>query len=390
VVVWGGGSASRVRARHAEGASVVAWVGVGVADLQGIDARPLDEVLGQEGRTATEAAPRTWCRLWGRVPLLDGDSFRDLVAWRGTSLLWLAEGALRGETAGPRCAALAETSLRLLGATGAGEVDAVGLDGPETVILARACTVRGALFHGSTPAPRPIRPVGPGRRGLGTRVRDLFGPGAPRDLRLGRSSGSLGEAAPVVVFPVGGYDETSLRPLVEPLEARLGHPGVVVTAADLSRWETRDVRRRASRAEVHLRERFELLRGAPGLHESYSHGGVGFADLASGDLGHLLLDHLPRAVRRLEAAIELLSRTRPAAVVVAGAARDDRRTLLAAAEALRVPGLVLRPAAPGPDDPDRADGGPQPAAALEWAPGSDAGPVLARLREVARARLGSE
>jgi hypothetical protein len=383
VVVWGGGSASRVRARHAEGARVVAWVGADVDDLPGIDARPLDEVLGEGGRTAIEAAPRTWCRLWGRMPLLDGDSFRDLVAWRGTSLLWLAEGALRGETAGPRCAALAETALRLLDATGAGEVDAVGLDGPETVILARACTVQGALFHGSTPALRPIRPVGPGRRGPGVRLRGLFAPGAPPALPVGRGGGPPEDAAPVLVFPVGGYDEASLGPLLESAEARLGHPGVVVTAAELARWETRDIGRRASKAEAHLRERFDQLRGAPGLHESYSHGGVGFADLASGDLEHLLLGHLPVAVRRLEAAIELLSRARPAAIIVAGTARDDRRTLLAAAGASAVPGIVLRPAAPGPEDLDRDDGGPQPAAALEWAPGSDAEPVLARLREVA-------
>ena len=389
-MVWGGGSASRVRARHAEGASVVAWVGVDVADLRGIDARPLDEVLGEDGRAATDAAARTWCRLWGRMPLLDGDSFRDLVAWRDTSLLWLAEGALRGGTAGPRCAALAETALRLLDATAAGEVDAVGLDEPETVILARACTVKGALFHGSTPAPRPIRPAGLRGRGLGAMVRGLFAPGAPPALPVGRPGGSPQEAAPVVVLPVGGYDDTSLGTLLEVLEAGLGHPGVVVTAADLARWETRDVGRRASKAEAHLRERFELLRGAPGLHESYSHRGVGFADLASSDLEHLLLGHLPRAVRRLEAAIELMSRTRPPAIIVAGTGRDERRTLLAAAEASGVPAVVLRPAGPGPDDLDRADGGPQPTAALEWAPNGDSEPVLARLREVARARLGSE
>ena len=382
-MVWGGGSAARVRARHAGGASVVAWVGVDPGALPGVEARSLEDVLGDEGRAAMEAAPRTWCRLWGRMPLLDGQSFRDLVEWRDTSLLWLAEGALREQTAGPRCAALAETALRLLSATGAGEVDAVGLGGPETVLLARACTVKGVLLHGPTPVARTLRPAGPGRRGLAARVRGLFAPGAPPPLPAGE--------APVLVFPGDGHDEASLGPLLEAMPAHLGRPGIVITPrTSLARWETRDVVRRVSRAEAHLGERFEQLRGAPGLHESYSHRGVGFADLASNDLEHLVLGHLPAAVRRLEAAIELLSRARPAAIIVAGGGRDDRRTLLAAAEATGVPGIVLRAAVPGPEDLDRADGGPQPAGALVWAPGSDPEPVLARLGEVVRARLGSE
>ena len=85
-MVWGGGSASLARARHGEGAEVVAWPGADTSALVRADVpvRPLEAVIGEEGLAAAEAAARTWARLWGRVPLLDGRSFRDLVAWRET------------------------------------------------------------------------------------------------------------------------------------------------------------------------------------------------------------------------------------------------------------------------------------------------------------------
>ena len=115
------------------------------------------------GLAAAEAGGRTWTRLWGRLPLVDGMSFRELATWREMSLLWLAEGFIRAETAGPRCAELVEIALRLLEATRASEVDVAGLSGPDAVLLDRACTASGVLFHGKPPraAPPPAAPVVP-------------------------------------------------------------------------------------------------------------------------------------------------------------------------------------------------------------------------------------
>ena len=364
----------------------MAWGGFRPSGLEGLAVRRLEEWIGEEGRGAAEAAARTWSRLWGRLPLLDGHGFRDLVAWRGTSLLWLAEGCLHTETAGPRCAALAEAALRLLDATGAGEVEAVGLPGPETVLLARACTARGVLYLGPTPTARPIPPLRPRERRPAAGLRRLWAPKKPPALPAPWTRGS--DEAPLVFVCGTGYDPARLRPLLEAIAAELGHPGVVVPAAELVRWETRDVGRRVAEAEAHLLQRFEGLRGAPGLHESYAHRGVRFEDLAAKDLGHLLLVHLPAAVRQLEAAVELFSRFRPAGVVVTGADRDERRTLLAACVASDVAGVVLRPTPPGPDEIDRADGGPRARADLEWREGGETAPLLARLHEVVRARVG--
>lgn len=391
-MVWGGGSTALARARHGHGAEVVAWPGADTAALVRADVpvRPLEAVIDEEGLAAAEAAGRTWARLWGRLPLLDGRSFRDLVEWRGTSLLWLAEAFIRTETAGPLCARLAETALRLLEVTRADEVDVAGLGRPEALLLARACTARGVLLHGATPEARPLRPPSSGRSRPARALAGLFAPTSPPPLPAPTTSPGRPGEAPLLVVPPRESDAVPLSPLLEAAGRVLGMPGVIVPLDDLARWETRRVRRAVSKAETLLRDCRSRLRGSPGLHESYAHRGVGFADLAGNDLDRILLGRLPGAVRTLEAAVELLSGpTRPAVVLLPGGQADDRRTLAAACAATGVPAVVVHPAPVGPEDVDRADGGPRATATLVWEPGSDPGPAVARLGDAARARVGS-
>jgi hypothetical protein len=345
-------------------------------------------VIGDAGLAAATAVGRTWARLWGRVPLLDGKGFRELASWRDTSLLWLAEEFIQNETAGPRCAETAEITLRLLEATSTAEVDALGLGPAEVAILSRACTARGVLFHGRAPRARPIRPTSPpALRGLGALARALA-PGQPPPPPAPFVSGPA-ESPPLLLIPDRDRDALPLQPLLEAAAAELSAPGLVVPASSLSRWETRRVRRAAAAAQAHLRDRWKQLRDAPGVRESYRHRDVGFSDLAGDDLEQLLLHHLPAAVRRLEAAFELLTTSvRPAVVVLTGGGRDRRRTLLAACAIAGVPAIVVHPAPVGPGELDRADGGPRAEVTFVWEPGSDPAPALARLGEVTRARVG--
>ena len=122
----------------------------------GVVFEPAEEVLGSEALAAVEAAPRRWARVWARLPLADGRSFRDLVSWRGESLLWAAEGFLREATAGPRCARSVELCLRLFEQLAPAEVDASGLGPAETALVARAATACGVLFHGQPGRPRAL------------------------------------------------------------------------------------------------------------------------------------------------------------------------------------------------------------------------------------------
>jgi hypothetical protein len=346
-------------------------------------------VLGPAGEAAADAAARTWARAWARRPLADEKGFRELVPWRGSSLLWCAEGFLHTSTAGPRCARTAEIALRLLEATAAEEVDAFGLPASDALLLARASTVCGALFHGRVPdSVRPLPAAGGGgpRRGLARALSDALAPRlAPALPAPVAGSGSRG--APILALVDAEGTREVLAALLATLSEELWRPVACVTLDELSRWETRRARRATAEAESLLRDRLESLRGTAGLASSYSHRGVGFADLAAGDLEALLLGHLPAMVRRLEATVELVGAAGAPAVLLAVPGRDERRALLLATAAAGASAVALRVAAPPAEEPERADGGPRPLAALDWAPGSDAAPVVARLREAARGRV---
>jgi hypothetical protein len=362
----------------------VSWPGADVGPLvkAGLEARSGEDAIGDAGRSAVEGVRRSWARLWGRLPLLDGKSFRELVAWREVSLLWLTEAFIRDETAGPRCARLAAAALRLLDATRPDEVDAMGLPAPAAILLARACTVRGVLHHGSAPRARPLRSSSSRRERPSLLRLVLPGRGGP----LPPGAPGTGSGASLLVLLGPGADAESLVPFLRAAEADLGMRGVVVPAAALGRWETRRVRRAVKDATRRLREHGQQLRRAPGLHESYTHRGVGFADLARGDLD-AILRHLPDGVRLLETAAELVAAARPAVLGLAGWPRDQRRALLAGADGAGTVSLVLRIGAEDQDDLDRADGGPRARVTIALEPGGDPAPALARLREAARATL---
>ena len=369
---------------------MVAWPGADPAALvrSAVPVRPVEAVIGDAGLRAAAAAARTWARLWARVPLLDGKSFRELASWRDTSLLWLAEGFIRNETAGPRCAELAEIALRLLEATSPTEVDAVGLGPAEVAILSRACTARGVLSHGRAPRVRPLRPASTHpRSGLGAFARAL----APRQPPAPPAPFVPGPAGspPLLLIPDHESDALPMQPLLAAAAAELSLPAMVVPAPSLTRWETRRERRAAAAAQGQLRDLWKQLRDAPGVLESYRHRDIGFSDLAGDDLERLLLAHLPGAVLRLETAIGLIATTvRPTMVILTGGRRDERRTLLAACAAAGVPAVVVHPAPLAAEELDRTDGGPRAEATFVWQPGSDPAPAVARLLEAARARVG--
>jgi hypothetical protein len=92
-------------------------------------------------------------------------------------------------------------------------------------------------------------------------------------------------------------------------------------------------------------------------------------------------------VRLLESAVELLSSSRPGALLVDVRGADERRTLVHAATAAGVATVVLLRSEEEAAEPFRADGGPRPATALAWEPGSDPALVVARLREAAHGRV---
>ena len=159
------------------------------------------------------------CRFW------TGRASASSVEWRGASLLWSAAAFLRDETAGPRCARTAEIALRLLETTGATEVDAPGLAPADALLLARASTARGVLFHGPTPAsgrPLPVARPASGR-GLRRAIAGVLAPSAAPPLPP-PAAGAGVDAASVVALVAGSEEARDLAPLLGVLSAELGCP----------------------------------------------------------------------------------------------------------------------------------------------------------------------
>lgn len=389
LVVWGGGPLRALRSRSLQGALVVSWLGAESEALAaaGVPCRALEDVLGPEGLAAADAAGRSWARVWARLPLVEGRSFRDLVAWRGESLLWTSEGFLRKATAGPRCARTAELCLRLLETLRPSEIDAHGLATADGVLLARAATACGVLFHGEPGAAKPLVALRPPARP--SALLRLFRELVPRRPSLIHAGPPARDSALVLCVVARENDRVSLGPLLEAARQDPSTRTVVVAADALPQFGTRSTRRAVAEGERQLRERLITLRGTPAVAASHAHRGVGFGDLAANDLEAVLLGRLPDALNTLEHAVTVFESTRPALVVVAVADRDERRTLGMAAAAAGVPWATLRVGESPDDEPDRADAGPHPAASLALASFEDATSVLGRLREIAHDRVGT-
>ncbi len=307
---------------------------------------------------------RTWARVWGRRPLVDGRSFREIFDWKGTSLWWMAESFFRSSLQAPACVRLVETWLRILEAEGPDEVEAVGLPARESVLLERAATSRGVLTHGT-----PRAPSGRGRI-LGAWLRSWRSAARPRTTRE--------RFSPVPFLFVSEDDELAASMVGE------GHGEIRhVSLEDLRRRGSRATRRETWRCVSGFHRSFADLRKAPGVHEAFTHRGVSFFDLAEGDLAELLLVALPRAVHLFEEMGGFLGEMSPEAVAFLVTSRDERRALLAACAAAEVPGVVLRTE---DDEEERADGGPQPSLVLAWNGSASPEDVREALHEAARIR----
>jgi hypothetical protein len=370
LVLWAEGSCDSAARRAAEGAVVLA---VDERAETALEKAGVPHRRAGAGRAIDSADPavRIWTRVWGRLPLVDGQSFRELAEWKGESLWWMGEAFFRTATEAPLCVEVVEWFLGLLEAEDPAEVEAIGLPPNDALLLSRACTVKGVLYHGPASARPRTLPSTWARQGR----REAWA-ASLRGLRGGRSPGVPGVMA-LVVEPGAESGASSLV-------AALGSEAQAVLLPDLLSAASRPARVLAGEGRSRLRELWLRLRGSPGVHQSFTHRGVGFFDLAGADLAGLLLARLPAAVRLYEAAVEWLRRTRPPALVLAVPSRDDRRTLLAAARAAGVPTIVLRPG--DGDEGERADGGPQPDHVLSGGAASDPGQV--RSLVAARGRVG--
>jgi hypothetical protein len=356
LVFWGGGSPDRARRHHREGAVFVLWGEKrGALDSASIPFRTAD--LAPAQAEGVERAALRWSRAWPRIPLVDGRSFRELVEWKGLSLADLLEDFWRTSPRLGDYVRVIETVELLLEEATPDEVEAVGLARPTALLLGRACTRRGILYHGPQP-----RPWGAGRgaafRGrvqalamTGRALRAWFSGGPPAPACGGRAvalfllSAEEGQAS----LARAAGEDPRLCPFAVTVGARTPRPCLEDYPV---LPEVRAVSRR-------LRETWGRLRRSPALGDAFSHRGLAFADLARRDLAELMLVWLPRAVSRFEQAAAVLRAVRPAVVCLG-----------------RAPGpllLACRAAAVATVEPQAGETGESLLARLRAAAGAPAG-----------------
>jgi hypothetical protein len=368
------------------GARILAWDEA--AELALASARvpcdTLGNLLGPRARAEASEASVAWTKAFGRRPLLEGRSFRELIAWKGVRLFYFAELYLHHSTASPGHVRAIELFHRVLEKTAPREVEAAGLDPAEMRLLARTCTARGVLFHGEP------RPAGSRAAVLRTSLESRWNNAKtvlaavkgvlsgrprlpPRDGRRtvlflthaafwkSRRDASSGDEHDYehyfdALLPAVAA-EAALRPFVLAVGPRSAfrrrtardriaewlrlHPeaGPFVHVNRFTSWRVAGDVLRATRQ---VRALWRSLRRSPAAHEAFSHRGVPFFDLAQRDLAGTLLLQLPWAVRSYEEMRAALRATQPALVLLYAESSGWGRAAVAACRAQGVPSLALQ------------------------------------------------
>jgi hypothetical protein len=284
------------------------------------EARPSEsEALSAAEGQEVEKCAIAWAQRWTRVTLANGQSFRDLASWKGLSLGYFAEIALHDATEAPRWVRVIERLSRVLVKTKPDEVRALDLPADVTLLLYRLCRVCGVFFEGRVPTPRGGRR----RAVLGT----AFAARAQSAKSLLRAMIRLSPGGRSTAARGEDDCERVLRHLDAPVLS-VGRPG---RREALEAW----------RAARYCQKLWRELRKTPGIHESFSHRDIPFADLAAPDFARMLLHEIPQALAAYEETLATLDRWKPSAVCLRNQAGVVSRALAAAAQARGVPCVVI-------------------------------------------------
>jgi hypothetical protein len=386
LALWAGGSAGDAARLLAQQATAVLWRESGAPALEAAGVRfvRLRGLLPPAERDAIDEAAIAWTKAWGRAPLLDGRSFRELVAWKGESLWWLAELYLHHSTRAPGYVRLVETLLRLLERERPDEVEAFGLPWEEELLLSRVCTARGVLYQGRA-APRRSRLAlrtlrvrlesrWNGAKALATRLKASFA-GAPARTRDGRrgvlflSHAAFWRERRDASGRTSAYEHYFDR-LIPETAAQASLRVDVVALGPRAAFRRRGARERVRdwlrleppsgpflhvdrfcdgrvlaelrRAGAELRRSWRKLRASPGMAEAFSHRGVRFADLGGPELAATMLLQLPWGVRCYEEMLGALDALAPEVVCLYAESSGWGRAALLACRARGVRSLALQ------------------------------------------------
>lgn len=332
-------------------------------------------------RDDADEAAMAWTKAVGRRPWLDGRRLRDLLVWRDVPLWWFAELYLYHSTAAPGHVRTIETCARILERERPDEVEQVGLEAVEALLLARVCSAMGVLFQGRTVVPRV---PGPARASWTSRLnttktvlgvvkaalagRPAKPPAAKRVLFLSHAAFWKERVDP---------DTSAARPyehyfdrLIPELEREPGWRAAVLALGPRAPFRRRGrseqvrdwlslrpdagpylhvnrlaggrVLRDVWRGTRHVRALWRALRASAARPEAFSHRGASFSDLSHGDLAATLLLQLPWAIRSVAEMREALAFFQPAAACLYAESSGWGRAALLACRAAGVPTVAVQ------------------------------------------------
>ncbi len=340
-------------------------------------ARSVD-ALGDDPEMPLYRAAADWTQQFGTIAVdAGGQTLKEALRYRGTTLWWWAELYLHHNTDAARRVRFLETVARTAEASGAGAVATHGLSPDQTLLVERLCVSRGLGFaRGEINADTRVS----GRSALTAGLLEASkmvataakGAGGGDERLVPRSVVFVSHAAFWKSRTSGEGEEESYEHYFEALlseSKRRGLPIVTLgvgpqstfrTRSTSLKWKERLSLRRDERY-VHInrfvtpklaamalkafgdalsvRRRFQ---NAPSLRRAFAHRGVAFDDLSADDLGRTLLHQVPWAARCLlefEAAFGELD---PRLVCLYAESSGLGRAAIAAARSLKLKTLGVQ------------------------------------------------
>jgi len=144
-----GSSVAAARAGLARGLRIVALSEAAGKDLfgAGLPFTPSLEALGDDPEMPLYRAAADWTKAFGSKCVDDsGQTLKDALRYRNTTLWWWAELYLHHNTEAVRRVRFLETISRVTGHLAAGSVETHGLTSDETRLVRRYCAARGMGF----------------------------------------------------------------------------------------------------------------------------------------------------------------------------------------------------------------------------------------------------
>ena len=335
--LFDGAAVEAARSAHARGDLVIAFSDGASSRLAqaGIPFSRSVDSLGDDPEMPLYRAAADWTQAFGTKAVdANGQTLKDALRYRGTTLWWWAELYLHHNTEAVRRVRFLETTCRAIDRFGASSLRTHGLSMDETLLVERLCATRKLGFtRGETAAE-----ASPARRSAMTAglleasklvATAAKGAGGPDERLIPRAVVFVSHAAFWKTRTLDGGGLEAYEHYFDALlseSKRRGVPLVTLGVGPQSTFRTRTASEKwRERLSVHRDERYvhinrfvtpkvaaaalkafgsalgvrDRFRSAPSLRAAFSHRGVAFDDLSHEDLGRTLLHQVPWAARSL-------------------------------------------------------------------------------------------